>query len=353
MDPLHIISAQAITSVGLTATTTSASLRAGINRIFMHDLYLDDEGNPISVSPLPMADDDEGIEEPEGRMLEAATQSLRGLMQSFDAAHDRGRPCHLLLGVAHPNRDGALYESPDDPLPSALASELAPLFGAVGVEVFPQGNPSGMFALKAASEIIRRDRRSLCVVGAVDSLLDEDLLERLEEEERLKSEGNDCPHGLSPGEAVGFIAVESSGVRSPHRPLAVVRGVAVGQEPSPYVSEEPGVGEGLTEVCRQALLDADTDAEDLDAVLIDFDGEHHRALEWSQTEVRCLAVNSRTRALVHPAENYGSIGAASGLLMIAVVAASRRWLDGTNLVLASDDEGPRGAAIVRRHWDGS
>ena len=39
-------------------------------------------------------------------------------------------------------------------------------------------------------------------------------------------------------------------------------------------------------------------------------------------------------------------------LVLAIVATSRGWLDGLDLVLASDDDGPCGAAVLRRQWRG-
>ena len=350
MHPMVITAAEAVTPVGSTAVTTAASIRAGISRLGLHDLYLDVEGNPLSVAVLP---NDEGFADPVDRMGPAAIQALHNLMRSFDPVHDRGRPCHLLLGGAGSDRDGQLYRAAEDLLPAALASELEPLFASPRVRLFPRGNPSAMFALVAALEILQRDPRSVCIVGAADSLLNEDLLERLEEDERLGSEGYDCPHVMSPGEAVAFMVVESARMRSPRASLATIEGVAVAFEPHPYLRPEPTLGEGIADVCRRSLIQAGMDGTEVDAVLIDLDGEHHRAVEWSYAEVRCLGDRQPPRKLLHPADGYGSIGAASGAVLMATVAASRGWLDGRNLVLASDDYGPRGAAVLRRQWKGT
>jgi len=349
MQGLNITAAEAVTAIGLTAATTAAAVRAGINRVSASELYPDVEGYPLSVALLP---NDDGFVEPFDRMGPAALQALRTLMRVFSPGHDHGRPCHLLLGGAHPDRGGALYSSPEDLLPVALASELTQWFGPTPVQVFPQGNPSAMFALVAAAEILQRDPRSVCIVGAVDSLLDAELLERFEEEGRLTSEGHGCPHGLTPGEAAGFLVVESARVQCPRPPLALIESVAVGHERHPYTSEDPSLGEGLSDVCWRAMLEARVDRGEVDAVLIDLDGEHHRALEWAYAEVRRLGPREPARTIVHPAEGYGSIGAASGVLLLAIAAESRGWLDGVDLVLAADDEGPRGAAVVRRQWRG-
>lgn len=349
MRQLYITAAEAVTPVGLTAATTAAAVRAGISRLRRDELYLDAQGHPLSVCSLP---DVEGFLDPIDRMRPAALAGLRRLLAGLDPRHDGGRPCHLLLGAPCEGREGPIYTEPRDTLPAALARELPPWLGALRVEVLHQGSPSALFGLERAAELLDRDPRALCIVGAVDSLLDEDLLERLEEEERLRLEEHG-PHGLSPGEAAGFVVVEAAGGASPRGPLAVVEGWAVGFEPHPFVSEEASFGEGLADVCRRALALARVRGDELEAVLIDLDGEHHRAKEWALVESRCLGPRDELRALVHPAEGYGTIGAASAAVLLAIVAASRGWLDGLSLVLGSDDEGPRGAAVLRRHWRGA
>lgn len=361
MHSIIITAAEAVTAVGLTAKTTAASVRAGVCRVSSHDLYLDCDGYPLSVAVLR---NDDGFADPIERMEPAALRALANLLLSFDRSHERGRPCHLLLGTAPPDRDGQLYKSENDPLPAALVSLIAPKLGAPFVQIFPYGNASAISALGAATEILTRDPHSVCVVGAADSLLDEDLLERLEEDDRLKSEApfdeegadeyGNSPHAFSPGEAAAFIVVESAlmSVRSPRAPLASVVGAAFATEPYPYASPEPSQSEGLTIACREAMSMARLRGTDVDGVVIDLDGEHHRSLEWAHVEARCLGSRHPSRTLTHPAQNYGGIGAASGAVQIAMVAASRGWLDGHTLVLTSDDDGPRGAAILHRQWGG-
>lgn len=183
---LHITAAQSVTAVGLTAPTTTASVRAGIRRIFEDELYPDIEGFPLSVAPLP---DDEGFLDPFDRVGPAAVQAIRLLMKTFDPELDRERPCHLLLGASHPDRWGCLFGGSRDLLPTALRSELRELFRRQPrVRVFPRGNPAALFALDAAREILMQDPQAVCIVGGIDSLLDEELLERLEEDERLRSD---------------------------------------------------------------------------------------------------------------------------------------------------------------------
>ena len=104
----------------------------------------------------------------------------------------RPQPCQNLRGVIIKRRDGSFDNSRRQTTPTRMH----------------HGNPAALFALDAARELLAREPRAVCIVGGIDSLLGEELLERLEEDERLKSEGYDNPHGMSPGEAVGLLAVE-------------------------------------------------------------------------------------------------------------------------------------------------
>ena len=159
------------------------------------------------------------------------------------------------------------------------------------------------------------------------------------------------PHGLCPSEAVAFLAIECERAPCPRPCLATVEAVATASEPHPYYDRVPTMADGLALVCREALREANVSPAQLDAVLLDMDGEHHRAHEWALVQSRCLAPADSYR-LVHPADSYGSIGAASGVAMLALVSSARAWLDGTNLILMSDDEGPRGGVVLRRQHQG-
>lgn len=87
---LHITAAEAVTPIGLTAVTTAAAVRAGISRLRSDELYLDAQGQPLSVCTLP---DAEGFLEPIDRVMPAALAGLRRLLVDLSL-----RPTRDLLG---------------------------------------------------------------------------------------------------------------------------------------------------------------------------------------------------------------------------------------------------------------
>jgi 3-oxoacyl-[acyl-carrier-protein] synthase-1 len=154
---------------------------------------------------------------------------------------------------------------------------------------------------------------------------------------------------LPPAEGVGFLVVETAeSARRGARPiLAEVLGLGLTTEPNPFLSDRPSRGEGLTAACRNALAASRIAAAEVGASLIDLDGEFHRAKEWAFAEARCFG-GAGTRALVHPADCLGSVGAASGAVLVAIATAgfSGGWFTQPVLVVCSDDAGECGAVVL-------
>ncbi|HET6150895.1 MAG TPA: beta-ketoacyl synthase N-terminal-like domain-containing protein [Polyangia bacterium] len=282
----------------------------------------------------------------------AARQCLADLLAAeIDAAPGlRERPWHLLLGVAVPTRPGPRYEGGDRTLGQLLRHWPREL-PRPAVEIVSDGNASGVRALHLARQILQRDPQAICIVGAIDSLLDEETVAWLESAERLRSETFGRNQGMAPGEAVGFLLLEDPRTaRGARRPaLAEVVGLGLASEPAPFLSEAPSRSEGLTLACRAALEQARRVPSEIGLVIGDLDGELHRSREWAHVDLRLFDSAHPARELWHPAEYFGSVGAASGVVLAAIAAVliARGWLPaGPALVFTSDDSGPRGCAIL-------
>ena len=284
------------------------------------------------------------------RLQSAARRSLNALLDKlFGEAGGSSRPVTLLLALASPDRPGPRYEGHDDDLLSDLAGRVRRAGGRTSVDVVRTGHAAAVHALQRAITGLRRDPSALYVLGAVDSLLALETLNWLEKAERLKSATFGRHQGLSPAEAVGFLAVETeTAARRAGRPvLATVGAVTLAHEPNPFVSDTPSRADGLTSACASALQEGGIGAHEIGTVLSDQDGEFHRAKDWALAEVRCLG-ETGDRTLVHPADCFGSIGAASSavLLILAAIGLSRGWFAKPVLVVSSDDEGECGAVIL-------
>ena len=175
-----------------------------------------------------------------------------------------------------------------------------------------RGNASLYHTISQASRAIDSQPDTLCILGCVDSLHRESILDYFEEQGRLKSPGYGRQNGLIASEAAAFLMVEDlEQARRAGRPiLARISTLGLADERQPRSSEQTGSGKGLTEACQRAM-------EPLKEVPIfnilgDLNGEDTRAEEWDTVQLRCFPKDRAAPFLRAPAESYGDIGAASG-----------------------------------------
>lgn len=403
-DRIVITAVHCMTPVGLDAATTAVAVRAGISGLRLSEQFDDLQGEPILEACLPWlpegeSDDDggddaeaevdeeevdsdepdaedeaaaaaaagdPGIEEVDeerdhiyelarqtdevARLQSAARHSLDALLADrFGAAGEDSRPVTLLLGAAPPARPGPRFEGESDDLLAELGGMIRRRGGRTDADVVRTGHAAALHALGRAVSGLARNPSALYVLGAVDSLLALDTLNWLEDAERLKSGTFGRHQGLSPAEAVAFLVVETerSARRAGRAVLAAVGSVTLAQEPNPFVSDTPSRGDGLTAACAAALQEGGVGGRDISVVLSDQDGEFHRAKDWALAEMRCLGETGE-RLLLHPADCFGNLGAASAavLLVLAAIGLSRGWFAGPVLVVSSDETGECGAAVL-------
>jgi 3-oxoacyl-[acyl-carrier-protein] synthase-1 len=384
-DRLVITRAECITAIGLDAASTAAASRCGISRLRQSRQYEDSYGSPIIESCLPIlsrsteppepedaeqVEDDLGTDEPdsddtddeidpydlarEGDDVERITTAVlscldRLIVTGFPPSGSSTRHVVVLLGVAPMTRPGPRFEGPRQELGPAIAERLRPFAGHAEVLFVPTGNSSAIRALHAAQARLAETPSAVCIVGGFDSLLSLETLNWYEEAERLKSGSFGRNHGICPGEAVGLLVVESASAakKEGRAPVAVLEGIGLATEPSPFLSDGPSRGVGLSTACRTALASGRVPSASIGTVLCDLDGEFHRAKEWALAEVRCLG-RTEGRVLLHPADCYGSLGAASAAVLLTIGAESfaRGWWTKPVLVSCSDDRGECGAVIL-------
>jgi 3-oxoacyl-[acyl-carrier-protein] synthase-1 len=216
------------------------------------------------------------------------------------------------------------------------------------VQYFTQGNAAVFHALRAAARILEQDEYAQCIVGAVDSLLDEMTLDWFELSGRLKSETYGRNHGFSPGEGAGFFVIESEHAARVRRHAVAARVLAVGiaDEVDTALTQSPTTAQGMSAALRQGL-DA-VAPESIGGVLSDMNGEFYRAKEWANAATRCLQRAPRDRELWHPAECFGDVGSAWGALAINLGASflAKSIAREPLLCVASDDHGGRGVVAL-------
>jgi 3-oxoacyl-[acyl-carrier-protein] synthase-1 len=346
MTGMVITAMNSTTAVGGCAVSTAAAVRAGIARLAIFEDYLDDEGNPILAARVPF-DAEDGEPEFQEARVQALAFAAFARFCATPGAIDPKAPLHLLMGVAHPDRPGPRYEGEPADLGERLLAH-SDLPQRLPVQYFMQGNAAAFHALSAAARILQQDPQAQCIVGAVDSLLDETTLDWFELSGRLKSETYGRNQGFPPGEGVGFFLVESEHAARVRRHQAAARILAVGlaEEANTALTQTPTTAEGMSIALRQVLQHVAP--ESIAAVFSDMNGEFYRAKEWANASTRCFQHGPRERELWHPAEYFGDVGSAWGALSINLGASflAKGVLREAVLCVASDDHGARGAVAL-------
>lgn len=216
------------------------------------------------------------------------------------------------------------------------------------IALYPNGHAAGLMALQAGMASIQRGESEFFLAGGVDSYLDADTLEWLDDTEQLHSEANTW--GFVPGEAAGFCLLASE--RAAHRyslqPLLWLRSAATDREPNLIRTGTVCLGEGLSRAVKSVLQTLPS-ADLIHQTFCDMNGERYRADELAFTICRTSRRFVDASVVQTPADCWGDVGAASGPLFIALATAAqtKHYAQGTNTLLwASSDTGERTAALL-------
>jgi 3-oxoacyl-[acyl-carrier-protein] synthase-1 len=209
-------------------------------------------------------------------------------------------------------------------------------------EVLPAGRAAVAEALARAQEIVGSGHAPACYVGAVDSLVDGERLERLRLEGRIRDEAT---AGFTPGEGAVFLRVSGSADASS---LAIVSGIGVAQEEATRTSEKTNTGVALARSMREALLQSGIAMQDVGFFAHDASGER-----FGFNELGFALGRMRPRKMVKwtPTLSVGEIGAAVGPLAVGYLAFLLRAgaAPGPVTMFVTASDGPsRGTIIVRQ-----
>ena len=155
--------------------------------------------------------------------------------------------------------------------------------------------------------------------------------------------------GFVPGEGAGFVLLADPGAAAAAglKPLAGVSAAATGFESGHWYSPEPYLGDGLALTVAK-LAQSGTARVPFEEVYSSMNGESHWAKEWGVAGIRNKAALGQGYRIHHPADSYGDVGAASGVLMIGLAALGIRdgYRRGPCLIYGSSDRGQRAAVAL-------
>lgn len=343
-DPIYVAALGATTPLGRDAWSSAAAVRAGLSAFTDHPYMIDTAGQPMRAAIAPWLDPDLGGDARFESLL------LPAIQQVLDPMIDRQPlPNRLAIAIGLPaQRPGR----PDD-LDRALLAAVTRRYGSLFADaaLFPIGHAAGLVAFDQACRMLERGAHQACVVAGVDTYLEPETLEWIEECDQYHGAGPfNNAWGFVPGEAAGaLLLVRASVAERLGLPLlARVLGSGTAFEPKRIKTETVCIGEGLTHAFRAALQGLPPAARVTD-IYCDMNGEPYRADEYGFTALRTREAFERVSEFVAPADCWGDVSAAGGPLhiVLAAIAAAKGYASGPRaLAWASSESGERAAALL-------
>lgn len=341
---VHVCALGASTPLGRDAWSSAAAVRAGLSAFSLHPFMLDSAGVPMRIACAPWLDPMLGGV---GRYQALVLPAIEQVLEPFAGVAGQGLRIALAMGLPAP-RPGLEPNLAAD-LQQVLREALAPRIGAVAA--FTAGHAAGLLALEAAVGSLQQGSVDACVVAGVDSWLEPQTLEWLEECDQLHGAGPlNNAWGFIPGEGAGALLLMRRELAQRLGLSALARVVALGSAVEAKRIKTPTVciGEGLTAAFREALAALPQGAQVHD-VYCDMNGEPYRADEFGFAVLRTREGFVSASDFVAPADCWGDVAAAGGPLhlMLACVAGAKSYARGPlALSWASAEGGERCAALL-------
>jgi 3-oxoacyl-[acyl-carrier-protein] synthase I len=314
-------------------------VRAGISAFGEHPYMIGKNGEPMVVARAKYVSDKTAGDRILNLALRAADESMHSLRESL-TGHGA-----VVLGLPHGE-----WSFPDDKYEVFKSGLNLHIRGAnlQSIQNFATGHAAGIMALHWARGLLAAGDAEWCLVGAADSYLQPERLEALDEDGELHSVGN--AWGMVPGEGAGFCLLTTRRYAVSHRfeVFGELTSACTTYETNVSKSGAVCLGQGLTSAFRSVLAVV-PEAEKVDSVICDMNGSPSRADEYGFVIARLGDRFRDATEVLTPADCWGDVGAASGVLFLglAVAAARKGYARGPNTLLwASSETGERAAALV-------
>lgn len=348
---IYIAGTGMITSVGASSEMTIASVRAGVDG-FEASEYTTPTRQPITMSQVPHEVFDEfqitldiGVSHSElmDREIKMA------MIAATEALQQAKIQKNIPLILATPQNVPYVSHCPAAKMIKNLINQAELPIDAQLSRSLQTGRAGGIEVLDLAQRCLYDLELDYVLIGASDSHRDYALLNYLNETKRTTAP--DSMNGFVPGEAAGFLVL----TRQPQLALAyeaniiALNPVGLGQEPGHFYSDDPCLGDGLSQAFQQAL--SVYQGPEIDTIYSSMNGENYWAKEFG---VACMRNSKRLHEdfdVEHPADCYGDIGVASGPIMISLAATHLQKQPRSHacLVYSSSDTASRAAVVVEKH----
>jgi 3-oxoacyl-[acyl-carrier-protein] synthase-1 len=326
-----------VTSVGFNGRSSCAAMRAGIRNVVEANLWDATTGTYLSAGKVSLPQWWVGT----GKLAELVTPAIRECLDAVSVPPDE---IPILLGVCSRSRPGR-FERLEEEILQEIEHRLDIHLHPSSC-VIPRDRVSVVVGLREAGALFTERKASHCVVAAVDSLIEQEVVDHLLAQDRLITEMN--PNGFFVGEA-GSAVLVTSDETGPRDALRIL-GMGLGLEAATVDSEEPLRAAGLIEAMGAALKDSGMSLDELHYRITDLNGEHYRFKEMVLAMLRYeRKPKPKLFDLWHPIEYIGDVGTAISpvVLGVALDASRRRYGIGPRVLCTfGNDDGERAALVV-------
>ncbi|BCH25436.1 beta-ketoacyl synthase N-terminal-like domain-containing protein [Mesorhizobium sp. L-8-3] len=336
-----VIGVGARTPLGFSVAASAAAVRAGISAIQDHPYMVDRFGALMRIAPDPGIDG--SVLGPERAVQIAVAPALDALAPMLGVGPTAPVSLIVSTGEPRPGQEGEFSASVYAQLRTRLSNDLVLEGGGVNAG----GHAGGLLAIHHACKLLKEGKAKFCLAGGIDTYLEPETLEWLDENGQLHSEGN--VYGFCPGEAAGFCLMtrletaRNLGIT----PLLQVVGTSLAKEEHRIKTRTVCLGEGLSAAFQLLFENAPPDS--VDRIICDMNGERYRGNEYGFAVLRNPGRFKDAADFETPADCWGDVGAASGPLYVGLVteAEARGYRKGPlTLIWASSENGARAAALL-------
>lgn len=334
--PVAILKTGLVTSVGLTAPSTCAALRAKLTNP-SETRFIDSSGEWIMAHQVTLDKPWRGLTKLVKMAAMVIEEALGGI------ARKEWPRIPLLLCVAEPERPGRLAGL-DDQLFLDIQTELGAQFSSQSA-IVAHGRVGVAVALAQTRALLSQGKISRVLIAATDSLVSWPTLSHYERGDRLLTASNS--NGFMPGEGAGALLVGADGGDAGE---LLCTGIGFSREAAHLDSGEPLRAEGLSQAIKSALSDAGLEMHHMDFRITDLSGEQYYFKEAALALSRTLRQRKEEFDLWHPAECTGEQGAVAGAAVIALADAACRkaFTKGPNILAhMANDVGQRAALSLQ------
>jgi len=302
MYPLQVDGIGMVTSLGLNRHATSAAFRAGLDN-FQESHFIDGNGDNLFVAEIP-------LEKPwRGRvkMLKMAAIAIAEAVEEANLENDQDITTLICL----PEQGGLGLELDAQDFFHDLQKETGLKFSQES-GLLLKGKAGCVSALKYAYKIIAENPTKPVMIIATDTLLTARIINAFTEKRWLLTKTTS--NSFTPGEGAVCIILRRKALEDAFNLLGI------GKADEAYVEgeEKPFLAEGMTKAIGQALNMANLRLDAIDLWFSHNTTSYLSAKEITLAELKLLRGENIQFQRSSLTQSFGEIGAAAGLLMLAL-----------------------------------